>query len=92
MRAVWWVFAICIWLLSAVASWLLLTTLAMFNELYMTPPFHTLLLLIAPLVALAALAVTAPFRRRARWLPAVLLAVPALQALGLLLAQMNRIP
>ena len=90
MQPVWWVLTIIAWLLSATVSWMLLTTLSMFNAIYDPYP-HTQLFLGAPVIALVALGVAALFRRKAAWLPAVLLASPALQIVSLLWANLDKI-
>lgn len=88
MRGVLWALAICIWLASATLSWQLMSTLFMFGALD-NPMLLTRLVLWAPIIALAGLAIGVAVRRRAVWLPAILLLSPALQLAGLLLAKLD---
>jgi hypothetical protein len=88
MRAAWWVIAIFVWLLSAVFSQQVAGTLYMFGSLD-HPTLQVRLILWAPVVALGVLGVAAILRRKAVWLPALLLLSPALQAVGLVLAKLD---
>ena len=88
--ALWWAPALLIWLLSAVGSWMLMTTLFMFNGMENARP-QAQLLLWAPVVALVVCAAATIMRRKAGWLPATLLVSPALQAVGLLWARLDPI-
>lgn len=88
MQRVWWVLAICIWLASAVFGQQVASTLFMFGSLD-HPMLQVRLILWAPVVALGVLAVVAIVRRKAVWLPAILLLSPGLQAAGLVLAKLD---
>ncbi len=88
MRLAFWALAICVWLASAVFSQQVAGTLFMFGSLD-HPALQVRLILWAPVVALGVLAVVAIVRRKAVWLPAILLLSPALQAAGLVLAKLD---
>lgn len=89
MRLFLWALAICIWLASAVLSWQLASTLFRFGALDI-PNLQIRLILWAPVAAVGALAAVTLFRRKAVWLPAVLLLSPVLQVASLLLANLTR--
>ena len=88
MRLAFWGLAICAWLASAVFSQQGASTLFMFGALDHSP-LHVRLILWAPVIALGLLAVVAMVRRKAVWLPAILLLSPAIQAAGLMLAKLD---
>jgi len=88
MRLALWALAICVWLGSAVFSQQVASTLFMLGSLD-HPTLQVRLILWAPVVALGVLAVVAVIRRKAIWLPAILLLSPALQAVGLVLAKLD---
>jgi len=88
MRAALWALAIGVWLVSAVFSQQVAGTLYMFGSLD-HPTLQVRLIVWAPAVALGVLAVVAIVRRKAVWLPAILLLSPALQAVGLVMANLD---
>jgi hypothetical protein len=88
MRRFWWMLAILIWAASAFASWMVMSGVAMFNGLDRLPTSAWLFFL-APLVALGGLGAGLVLRRKAAWLPSLLLLSPACQGIAWLWGSME---